>query len=61
MLSKIIKNTLESYGINQNMVDKVKAVVDNIDVREVDDQIHIEVSLKKLKIIVEKDKEKGEE
>ena len=61
MISRIIKGILDSYGVDQKMVDKVKAVVDNIDVSETDDQICINISLKTVKIIIEKDIGKGEQ
>ena len=60
MISKIIKGILEGYGVNQKMVDKVKSIVDNIDITEVDDQIWVDVNLKKIRIIIQKDKEEKE-
>ena len=60
MISKIIKGILEEYGVNQKMVDKVKSIVDNIDITEVDDQIWVDVNLKKIRIIIQKDKEEKE-
>lgn len=60
MINKLIKNVLESYGINQKMVDKVKSIIDNIDITEVDDQILIDVNLQKIKIIIQKNKEEKE-
>jgi hypothetical protein len=61
MLTKIIKSILEGYGIDQKMVDKVKSVVDNINVEEVGDQVWIDLNLKKVRIIIQKDEEKGEQ
>ena len=61
MITRIVRSVLEGYGINQKMVDKLKSVVDNIDVREVDEEVWIEVELKKVKIVIQKDKpEEGE-
>ena len=60
MISKIIKGLLEGYGVNQKMVDNVKSIVDNIDITEVDDQIWVDVNLKKIRIIIQKDKEEKE-
>jgi hypothetical protein len=61
MIARIVKGVLESYGVDQKMVDKIKSIVDNIDVQEVGDQICVDISLKKVKIIIEKDKREGEE
>lgn len=61
MINRIIKGILDSYGVDQKMVDKVKTVVDNIDISETDDQICVNISLKKVKIIIEKNREKGEQ
>ncbi len=61
MIARIVKGILDSYGVDQKMVDKIKSIVDNIDVQEVGDQILIDISLKKVKIIIEKDKREGEE
>lgn len=61
MIDKIVRSILESYGINQKMVDKVKAMIDNIDVREIDGQVWIDLDLKKVRIIIQKDQpEEGE-
>ena len=60
MIDRIVKSVLESYGVNQKMVDKVKSVIDNIDVREVDDQIWIDLNLKQIRIIIQKEKKEGE-
>jgi hypothetical protein len=60
MINRIIKEILESYGVDQKMVDKVKSVVDNIDVREIENQIWIDINLKRVRLIIEKDKEKGD-
>lgn len=61
MIDRIVRSILESYGINQKTVDKVKAMIDNIDVREIDGQVWIDLDLKKVRIIIQKDQpEEGE-
>lgn len=61
MISRIVREVLEGYGVDQKMVDKVKSVIDNIDVKEVDDQVWVDLNLKKVRIIIQKDKpEEGE-
>lgn len=61
MISRIVREVLEGYGVDQKMVDKVKKIVDNIDVKEVDDQVWVDLNLKKVRIIIQKDKpEEGE-
>ena len=61
MIDRIVRSILEGYGIDQKTVDKVKSIVDNIDVQQVDDQVWIDLNLKKVRIIIQKDKpEEGE-
>lgn len=61
MIDRIVRSILEGYGIDQKTVDKVKSIVDNIDVQEVDDQVWIDLNLKRVRIIIQKDKpEEGE-
>lgn len=56
MISRIIKEVLKSYGIDQGTVDKLKYLIDNIDIQEVEDQVCIDLNLRKVRIIIQKDK-----
>ena len=61
MISRIVREVLEGYGVDQKTVDKVKSVIDNIDIKEVDDQVWVDLNLKNVRIIIQKDKpEEGE-
>ena len=61
MIDRIVRSILEGYGIDQKTVDKVKSIVDNIDIQEVDGQVWIDLNLKRVRIIIQKDKpEEGE-
>jgi hypothetical protein len=61
MIDRIVRSILEGYGVDQKTVDKVKSIVDNIDIQEVDGQVWIDLNLKKVRIIIQKDKpEEGE-
>lgn len=56
MINRIVKGVLESYGVDQKMVDKIKSIVDNIGIEESEDEITVSVDLKKVQIIIRKDK-----
>lgn len=56
MISRIIKDVLKSYGIDQKTVDKFKSIIDNIDIQEIEDQVWIDLNLSKVRIIIQKDK-----
>lgn len=56
MISRIIKAILDEYGIDQKMIDKVKSIVDNIDIVESDEEIRISINLKNVNVVVSKEK-----
>lgn len=56
MISKIIKAILDEYGIDQKMIDKVKSIVDNIDIVESNEEIRISINLKNVNVVVSKEK-----
>jgi hypothetical protein len=56
MISRIIKAILDEYGIDQKMIDKVKSIVDNIDIVESNEEIRISINLKNVNVVVSKEK-----
>jgi len=57
MIERIVTKVLEVYGIDQKMVDKIKSVVDNIEVNESEEDIEINISLKNIRVRIKKNKE----
>jgi|TARA_Y100000356_G_C11165644_1_gene238474 hypothetical protein len=52
--SIIIKEIMEEFGITQEMVDKVKSVIDNIDVQKFEDRTIISIKTKNISVIIDK-------
>lgn len=53
---KIIDFLLNELGFSQNDLDKVKTIIDNVNVRTVDNKTFIDIRLNKISIILESDK-----
>ena len=51
--SIIIKEIMEEFGITQEMVDKVKSVIDNIDVQKFEDRTIISIKTKNISVIID--------
>ena len=45
---------MEEFGITQEMVDKVKSVIDNIDVQKFEDRTIISIKTKNISVIIDK-------
>jgi len=52
--SIILDSVMEELGITQEMVDKIKSVIDNVDIRKDGDQTIVEIKLNNIKIIIDK-------
>lgn len=57
MINRIIKGIFESYGIDEKMVDKVKSIIDNIDVAQSENEIEISFNMKNVRLIITKEKQ----
>lgn len=57
MINRIIKGIFESYGIDEKMVDKVKSIIDNIDVAQSEKEIEISFNMKNVRLIITKEKQ----
>ncbi len=54
---KIVDLLLNELGFSQKDLDKVKAILDNINVKKVEDTTIIEIKLNKVSVILENDKD----
>tara|TARA_R100001244_G_scaffold99378_1_gene74264 strand:+ start:336 stop:527 length:192 start_codon:yes stop_codon:yes gene_type:complete len=52
--STIIAKIMEEFGITQEMVDKIKIVIDNVDVQQDEETTTIRVKTKDITIIINK-------
>lgn len=50
----IIDGIIERFKITDEMVDKIKSVIDNVDIQTEDGTTVIEINVKKIKIVIEK-------
>jgi hypothetical protein len=53
---KLVEILLNQLNFSQSDLDKVKAVLDNINVRKVDDKTFIDIRLNKITVVLESDK-----
>tara|TARA_B100000123_G_scaffold170749_1_gene126631 strand:- start:20 stop:211 length:192 start_codon:yes stop_codon:yes gene_type:complete len=53
IIENIINNALSQYGITPKDIEKVKSIVDKIEVSHVGESTIIEINLKKLKIVID--------
>ena len=54
LTSVVLKKVMEELGITQKMVDKVKAVIDNVDIQRYDNKTVIELKLKNITVVFDK-------
>ena len=52
---KLVEILLNQLNFSQSDLDKVKAVLDNINVRKVDDKTFIDIRLNKITVVLESD------
>lgn len=55
ILDIFLDRIFEELGIDGETVDKLKSIVDNVDVRKEGDKTYIEISMKKITVVLEKD------
>jgi hypothetical protein len=53
--SILIKEIMEEFGVTEEMVEKVKSVIDNIDVQKFEDRTIISIKTKNISIILDKE------
>ena len=54
LASSIIKKILADLGITQEQVDKIKAVIDNVDVEQGEETTTIRIQTKDITIVINK-------
>lgn len=54
LASTIIAKIMGDFGITQEMVDKIKTMIDNVDVQQDEDQTTIRVKTKEITVIITK-------
>lgn len=55
ILDIFLDKIFDELGIDGEAVDKLKAIVDNVDVRKEGGKTYIEISMKKVTVVLEKD------
>ena len=53
IVENVINSILEKYNISRKDIDKVKSIVDKVEVTQVGSSTVIEINLKKLKIVID--------
>jgi hypothetical protein len=53
IVENVINNILEKYNISRKDIDKVKSIVDKVEISQVGKSTIIEINLKKLKIVID--------
>tara|TARA_E500000318_G_C3513897_1_gene193500 strand:- start:286 stop:459 length:174 start_codon:yes stop_codon:yes gene_type:complete len=53
--SILIKEIMEEFGVTEEMVDKVKSVIDNIDVQKFDNRTIISIKTKNISVVIDKE------
>lgn len=53
---KLVDLLLDQLNFSRADLDKIKSVMDNVNVRKVDDKIFIDIRLNKITVILESDK-----
>lgn len=54
IIENIVQKVLDDYGITSEHIEKVKSVINHIEVHEYSDKTEIEIKLKNVKIVIDK-------
>ncbi len=54
LTSVMLRKVMEELGITQEMVDKIKSVIDNVDIQKYDNKTVIEFKLKNITVVIDK-------
>lgn len=54
IVGTIIDKVMDRFGISEEMVEKVKTVIDNVDIKQHDDKTVISIDMKKITIVIDK-------
>ncbi len=53
--SILIKEIMEEFGVTQEMVDKVKTVIDHVDVQKFNDRTIVSIKTKNISVVIDKE------
>tara|TARA_B100000214_G_C23780784_1_gene541255 strand:+ start:79 stop:273 length:195 start_codon:yes stop_codon:yes gene_type:complete len=54
IVSTIIDKVLDRFGISEQMVEKAKTIIDNIDIQKYGEKTVISIDMKKITIVIDK-------
>ena len=54
LTSIVLKQVMEELGITEEMVDKIKSVIDNVDVQQYNGKTVIQIKTKNIPIVIAK-------
>ena len=54
IVSTIIDKVLDRFGISEQMVEKAKTAIDNIDIQKYGEKTVISIDMKKITIVIDK-------
>ena len=54
LASSIIKKIMADFGITQEQVDKIKAIIDNVNIEQTDETTTIGIQTKDITIVIKK-------
>lgn len=54
LASSIIKKIMADFGITQEQVDKIKAIIDNVDVDQTEEATTIRIQTKDITVVISK-------
>lgn len=54
ILDNILDRLITNLGVHKDQVEKVKKIVDCIDIKELNNKLEISINLEKIKIVIDK-------
>ena len=54
LTSIVLKQVMEELGITEEMVDKIKFMIDNVDIQQYDSKTVIQIKTKSITIVIDK-------
>lgn len=54
LTSVVLKQIMKELGITQEMVDKIKVIMDNVDVQQYEEKTVIQIKAKNITVVIDK-------
>lgn len=54
IIDSLIKKIMDDYGITKEHIDKVKSIIDQVDIKEEQDKTIVTINTKNITIIIDK-------